>query len=423
MVSSETGDRPANIVDLYHAGDLGDVVYAVPALRRLANPAHLTLYPNPGTTRALMDEHNASMIIPLLNAQNGITADWKPTFGSEGLRMDFGVRRFYRNGYNLADIHSNWVGHDHWHTELPWLIADFASSHPYKIVVARSARYRNPKFDWRALHAQFHGRACFVGVPWEHQNFQEEVGPIDYVETPSLLDVARLIMGADMFIGNQSCPRAIAEGLKVPVVVEQGNPGNTHFSRECAWYPNNVEDFAPLIEENKLAEYWCRAAARRAIDRSMYPPEHLETLAMLCRRARRVSGVAAEVGVGNGGSAAVLAWCLQRQIHLCDDYSKLSPEERENTVRNLRLFIRVYNYRWHPGVFPSSIPLTEKFNFVHIDTGTMQSLSRVVEWFVPKMSEGGIIAFSGFPMKSLQIAIPRVPLKHIEETTVAYYTK
>lgn len=412
--------KPVNVVDLYHAGDLGDTVYAIPSLRRLANPAHLVLYPNPGSTRVLMDQNNANMLIPLINVQRGITAEWKPTFGSEGLRLDFGVRRFYRNGMNLADIHSNWVGHDHWNREFPWFVVDHLSSYNFKIVVARSARYRSNRVNWKGLYEQFKGRACFVGVPWEHENFEAEVGKIEYIQTPTLLEVARVIAGADIFIGNQSCPRAVAEALKVPVIVEVGNPDNTHFNRESAWYPYEGGDCAPDLDDHLLANYWCRAAARRALDRSIHSFEHLEALARLCREVRRISGDAAEVGVGNGGSASVIAWCLQKKMHLCDDYQKLSEVEKADTIRELGLFFRIYHHNFYSGAFPSSMSFKEKFSFVHIDTGTLQSIDRVVDWFLPKMSNGGIIAFSMFPNKSLENLLPKYGINHIDNTNLSY---
>jgi hypothetical protein len=40
-----------NKIELFHSGDLGDTVFAIPAFRRLAYPAHMILYPHPGATR------------------------------------------------------------------------------------------------------------------------------------------------------------------------------------------------------------------------------------------------------------------------------------------------------------------------------------------------------------------------------------
>jgi hypothetical protein len=390
-------DSRVNVVNFYHGGDLGDTVYAIPALRRLARPAHLTLYPNHRVTRALMDEDNANMLLPLLNVQHNITADWKPTHGSEGLRLDFAVRRFYKNGYNIADIHSHWIGHDHWNTEHPWLIADHAAESPYRIVVARSARYRNDKFPWKALVDQFEGRACFVGVPWEHEDFEKHYGAIDYIITPSLLEVARLMAAADIAICNQSCPRAVAEALKIPVIVEVGNPNNTHFGRESAWYPE-LEGAVPSLSDENLERIWCECAARRSLGLSEYSTGHLAELARLCRGVRRVRGDALEIGASVGGSAAVIAWALNRAIHLVHDFCQRNLLDARDPID---AFLSVYRYHLHEGDFPSTLPEGKEFAFVHIDTQGKEGLKRIIISVMAKMPSGGVIAISG--MSSLVV--------------------
>jgi hypothetical protein len=60
----------------------------------------------------------------------------------------------------------------------------------------------------------------FVGSPEEHQAFEQSFGSVAYQETESLLQVAELIAESSLFIGNQSCAYAIAEGLKHPRIQE-----------------------------------------------------------------------------------------------------------------------------------------------------------------------------------------------------------
>ena len=78
--------------------------------------------------------------------------------------------------------------------------------------------------------------AVFVGLPDEHAAFCREVGPVTQYPTDDLLQVARVIAGAKLFVGNQSSPRAIAEGLKKPVVQEifMHDP-NCCFNRPDEW--------------------------------------------------------------------------------------------------------------------------------------------------------------------------------------------
>jgi len=388
-----------NVVNLYHSGDLGDVVYAIPALRRLANPAHLTLYPNPGVTRQVMDEANAGMILPLLNAQHGVSGDWKPGYGAEGLRIDFAVRRFYRNGYNLADIHSNWVGHDHWDRCLPWLTAA-PRKHKYRIAVSRSARYRNSSFDWSGLYKQFEGRAVFVGGDWEYENFCQEIGHIDYIPTPSLLEAAQVMMGCDLFIGNQSCPRAIAEGLKMPVVVEQADPVNTHFDRPYAHYPSFGHTY-PDITADGLIGLWCATAASRAKTYSVHPAEHLHELARVAHAARWADGDLVEIGVGNGGSLSVLAWCMQRKIVGYDTLSDLIEEQHPQYVTHLGDLLRVYPTEFVWKAFDPS--KHDKIALAHIDLGTLRGMAETIKAVLPKLAVGGYAAISGYGVKDLEM--------------------
>lgn len=395
-----------NVVNLYHGGDLGDTVYALPALRRLAYPVHLTLYPNHGVTRALMDENNANQIIPLINAQPGMSADWKPSYEPDGLRLDFGVRRFYKNGLNLADIHSHWVGHDHWHTEHPWLTIDGKPDTVFPIVVARSARYRDDGFRWGPLYEQFQGRACFVGVPWEHEDFEHRYGKIPYIQSPSLLEVARTIAHADVFIGNQSCPRAIAEGLKVPTVVEVGNPNNTHFGRNAAWYPA-LGDAYPDLSPASLEKIWCEAATHRTLGRTTHKTETLFEIARLARKTRHLPGAVLEIGGGGtAGSAAMLAWGMNRTLYLYDTYENCPLDKRKEHIADNENFLRVYRYKHFTDTLPTGIPGKERFAFVHVDAESPITLNVIQSWVLPRMVSQGIIVMNGFSVREINQYAP-----------------
>jgi len=229
-----------------HHGDYGDVVYSLMATKFLceeaATPCTFYLCPA-GDTRVRMSAEHAEGLLPLLRAQPYIArAEWRER--PLGVRSDVGQRRFWQHGFNIADQHAHWLGvpysGDLAAAKPPgrWLAVEPNTMAP--VVFARSQRYRNSRFPWRELHARFGSRACFVGTHQEHADFQACVGPVAFVPTPTVLDVARVIAGCRLFVGNQSCPRAIAEGLKVPCVVEvqQVSPAGhqgTHFARPDAW--------------------------------------------------------------------------------------------------------------------------------------------------------------------------------------------
>lgn len=63
--------------------------------------------------------------------------------------------------------------------------------------------------------------SIFVGLPDEYAEFKRATGwDIPRVDTPSMLDLAELIAGAELFIGNQSLALSLAIGLGVPVYCE-----------------------------------------------------------------------------------------------------------------------------------------------------------------------------------------------------------
>ncbi len=220
-----------------HHGDYGDVAYQMLGVKHLCDEAgqRCTFYLSPANdTRERMTEEHAENLLPLLRAQPYIeSAAWHPT--GLGVRIDVGQRRFWRGGMNISDQMNHWLGLPCSGGGAAWL--SVPSPNPMAAVVfSRSQRYRNPAFPWAKAYERFGRDACFIGTHTEHAEFEQLCGPVPIVATPTLLDVARVIAGARLFVGNQSCPRAIAEGLKIPVVVEMGRHRTCHFERPDAWY-------------------------------------------------------------------------------------------------------------------------------------------------------------------------------------------
>lgn len=80
--------------------------------------------------------------------------------------------------------------------------------------------YHNPLFPWRRVIDKYGSKAVFIGTPLEHEVFCAVYGPVDYYPTPDLYEAARVISGCTLFIGNQSCPHAIAAGLFKRIILE-----------------------------------------------------------------------------------------------------------------------------------------------------------------------------------------------------------
>jgi len=204
----------------HHSGDYGDMIYGLAAIRAAGGGV---LYVSDKTQHELRQRQTQatfSNIESLLNVQEYI---WRASWTGEKFDPDYDLNRFrdnYVRGKSLLTQQCNVVGEVYDETQ-PWLKVDFAMAIPGKqAVVSRSGHYHNSLFPWKNMVKQFGKRMVFVGLDDEYDAFIKSFGEIDRVKTPTLLDVARLIQGTGLFIGNQSAPMSIALGLGARVIQE-----------------------------------------------------------------------------------------------------------------------------------------------------------------------------------------------------------
>jgi len=100
----------------------------------------------------------------------------------------------------------------------PWLTPVTPIRIPGKsVVVNRTSRYLNggPSSDWMNWVNNGLGEyALFVGTAQEHADFEDIFKvKIEYYNTNDLLELAQVIQGCELFIGNQSVALSIAIGL------------------------------------------------------------------------------------------------------------------------------------------------------------------------------------------------------------------
>ena len=197
----------------------------------------------PGAGYGVPDDGRAGeSLAALIEAQPYVSAvDWKAA--PEGVNLD-AWRHHYQGHLNLCDMVCECFGLPHPPREQPWLFVE--PRRESRVVFHRSSRYHNWNFPWRRAYERYHRDAAFVGLPEEHRDFSDYVGPVSYLHTEDMLELARVIAGAELFVGNQSSPFAVAEGLKVPTVLEiycsmnnchWERRGNIHGWGEDVWLP------------------------------------------------------------------------------------------------------------------------------------------------------------------------------------------
>jgi hypothetical protein len=135
--------------------------------------------------------------------------------------------------------------------EKPWLIVDEpAHVDDCPVVVNRTHRYNNPAFPWRRVVEKYRGKMVFVGFEDEWERFSASYGiRLPFCKTDNVLELARLIAGCTLFVGNQSLAHAIAEGLKQHTVLEVSPLFPTcMFRRSNVWFGFDKKVHLPEIQ-------------------------------------------------------------------------------------------------------------------------------------------------------------------------------
>lgn len=210
------------IIGVSSVGDLGDCTVSLATLNHRGGLYDYYLRDN-GATKGIVSR--ISMIRPLIEAQPYINTVkiWKResiAWASEGFRPSWHDKR-----RNLATCHAQHALDTHFIDTLPDMSKPWLTVEPNKkfndfIIINRSPRYNNPHFPWRQIVEHYGKLLCFIGLPQEHADFEHNFGKVRYIITNDMLEVAQVIAGSELFIGNQSSCMTIAEGLKHPRILE-----------------------------------------------------------------------------------------------------------------------------------------------------------------------------------------------------------
>ena len=256
-VFKEGADRTEKLKSCIHSGNAGDIIYSLPTVRGLG-AEHFIMNASdiPGFGARFLNEKTALSLIPLLLRQSYIKRvsvvfmhnPFPPYFKTEnGTLVVTPLPLEYMDGY-LTDIDfilDKFRLTDTNHNHLvscyagpfginvgpaeKWLSAEdgaketeapaFDTGFKYRIILALTPRYRSQNKDfWKSALEGLSGEILAVGV----QEDAECVSGIadKFMTCAHFLELANIINGAELFIGNPSMAYSIAEGLKVPRVVE-----------------------------------------------------------------------------------------------------------------------------------------------------------------------------------------------------------
>lgn len=244
-----------------HSGDLGDIVYGLASIRNLGGG--ILWLSQKGGQREPLTPTRMNALVPLLEEQPYLTV--QPDQETEYVDYDF---RYFRashlTGKNLALTHAEWCGADLNCFNEAWLTVDNYKQTD-EVIINRTQRYCNDLFPWKKILGKSNRQGIFVGHIREHHDFEDEFGSIDYKITSNLLEVAQVIEGSRLFVGNQSVCFAIAEGLKHHRIQETfPEAPDCMFESTNGFYitDGTLPDNCPLYGERRESDYYGKVECR-----------------------------------------------------------------------------------------------------------------------------------------------------------------
>lgn len=162
---------------------------------------------------------------------------------------------------------------------------------------------------------------------------------------------------------------------------------------------------------------------RNEVDFAFYPIEAYQIYSIV-KSQKNLNGDIAEVGVFQGGSAKLICEAKgNKELHLFDTFEGLPKVSKNDThfgieywktgefsntsLEKVKTYLSKYqNVKFYKGNFPdSSSPVeNKKFAFVHLDVDLYESTINCLQFFYPRMINGGIILTHDFHTEGVKKA-------------------
>jgi hypothetical protein len=213
-----------------HSGNLGDIIYALPTIMALgggvlyiASGAYPPLISDEAPHPYPVSSEAVDQMVALLKNQPYLQ-DVRPY---QGETIDYDLDRFREHVVHDPAL---WRVHlAYWHLRTfhvpfdlcqPWLF-NMTPNRINDIVVTYSAinATHSVLSNWRALE-DYLDKCIFLGFENEYDEFKKYTGlEINFFKVKNIVDLARIIKGSRLFIGNQCFGFALAEAMKHPRVL------------------------------------------------------------------------------------------------------------------------------------------------------------------------------------------------------------
>ena len=231
------------VLNFKHSGHLGDIIYSIPAVKKImlengCEKANFYLPRNKPYIPPNENQHHIcgefwisenmyKFLDPLLRSQpyiNEIYFIEENKLPGSVIDLDFPRLKGLINyaAGNLQDYYFKAFGLFNTEND-KWLYLDLEDNigEELNIVIGRSTRYNNVTINYSLLSSS-EIPIKFIGTDIECNYFKNDFPKLNftYVKVQNSLEAAKIISQSSIYIGNQSFFFSIAEGLKVPRLLE-----------------------------------------------------------------------------------------------------------------------------------------------------------------------------------------------------------
>jgi len=210
-----------------HSGQLGDLIYSLATIKELSKSHKCKLYiqidkPMPlnygnSSKKVFISKRSGDLIFPLLRNQDFL--DVVDIYKDE--KIDINLDLFRDIPINLSFYSTRWFSHMcgiNINVENTFLSAKPHNLIKNKIIIHRSPRYRNPYINYKFLN-NAKNLLC-IGLEDEFKNLKKEIDNLEFHDCKDFLEMAEIIKASKFYIGNMSFQYVMAEGLKIPRLLE-----------------------------------------------------------------------------------------------------------------------------------------------------------------------------------------------------------
>ena len=230
-------------ISFLHSGHLGDVIDSLAVIKELSKthkcklyiesnkPINLKYNKHPGG-KVFLTEKMVNMLLPLLKKQNYI--DHTDIYRNE--KIDINLNLYSELAVNLGLAHVKWYSQItgiHADYQKPYLFVDPHKEIKNKVVILRSNRRNNYLINYRFLKK--YDNLLFVGLKEEYNILNKEVPNLEFHDCKNFLEIAEIIKSSKFFLGSQGFGNTIAEGLKVPRLIESAADFSAVYSSRDAY--------------------------------------------------------------------------------------------------------------------------------------------------------------------------------------------